>query len=69
VQGFNANAPVCGVPGGPTEAVLRNLKANLQTVNYDLQPSYIMQYNLSVQRALPGNWDLTLGYAGSHGST
>src|SRR5205814_9057208 len=22
---------------------------------------------LSVQRALPGNWDLTLGYAGSHG--
>src|SRR5439155_25537213 len=28
---------------------------------------YIMQYNLSVQRALPGNWDLTLGYAGSHG--
>jgi hypothetical protein len=26
-----------------------------------------MQYNLSVQRALPGNWDATLGYAGSHG--
>src|SRR5947208_8924557 len=24
-----------------------------------------MQFNLSVQRALPGNWDLTLGYAGS----
>src|SRR2546430_6794387 len=26
-----------------------------------------MQYNLSAQRALPGNWDLTLGYAGSRG--
>src|SRR5260370_21197803 len=26
-----------------------------------------MQYNLSVQRALPGNWDVSLGYAGSHG--
>src|SRR5260370_483441 len=26
-----------------------------------------MQYNLSVQRALPGNWEVTLGYAGSHG--
>src|SRR6266478_5320649 len=68
VQGFNPNAPVCGVPGGPTGGCpAGNLKANLQTVNYDLQPSYIMQYNLSVQRALPGNWDLTLGYAGSHG--
>src|SRR5216684_631579 len=43
------------------------IKANLQTINYDLQPSYIMQYNLSVQRALPGNWDVTVAYAGSHG--
>src|SRR6267143_621998 len=42
-------------------------KANLQTLNYDLQPSYIMQYNLSLQRALPGNWDVTVAYAGSHG--
>jgi len=68
VQGFNLNAPVCGVPGGPTGSCpAGNLKANLQTVNYDLQPSYIMQYNVSVQRALPGNWDVTLGYAGSHG--
>ena len=43
------------------------IKANLQTVNFDLQPSYIMQYNLSLQRALPGNWDVTLGYAASRG--
>jgi hypothetical protein len=43
------------------------IKANLQTVNFDLQPSYIMQYNMSLQRVLPGNWDVTLGYAGSHG--
>ena len=61
-------APVCGVPPGPTGSCPSgNIKANLQTVNYDLQPSYIMQYNLSVQRAMAGNWDLTLGYAGSHG--
>jgi len=60
VQGFDLTTPVC--PASPS-----CLKANLQTVNYDLQPSYIMQYNLSVQRAMPGNWDLTLGYAGSHG--
>jgi len=68
VQGFPLDAPVCGLPGGPTGSCPPpNIKANLQTINYDLQPSYIMQYNLSVQRALPGNWEVTLGYAGSHG--
>ena len=67
VQRF-LTAPVCGIPPGPTGSCPPgNIKANLQTVNYDLQPSYIMQYNFSVQRALPGNWDLTVGYAGSHG--
>lgn len=65
LQGFNANKPVCGLPGSPAPPAC--LKSNLQTVNFDLQPSYIMQYNLSVQRALPGNWDVTVGYAGSHG--
>lgn len=60
LQGFNVNTPVC--PATPA-----CLKANLQTINFDLQPSYIMQYNLSVQRALPGSWDVTFGYAGSHG--
>src|SRR5262249_37789752 len=50
--GFNFNAPI---------------RAQLQTINFDLQPSYVMQYNFSVQRALPGNWAVTLGYAGSHG--
>jgi hypothetical protein len=39
----------------------------MQTVNFNLQSTYIIQYNLSIQRELPGNVDLTLGYAGSHG--
>jgi hypothetical protein len=47
----------------PTKPII----PNLQTIDFDLQPSYIMQYNLSLQRAMPGNWDATLGYAGSHG--
>src|SRR5437588_8334833 len=59
-QGFNLTTPVC--PATPS-----CLKANLQTVNFDLQPSYIMQYNLNLQRVLSGNWDVSLGYAGSHG--
>lgn len=52
VAGFDPKAPV---------------KAQLQTVNFDLQTPYIMQFNLNVQRSLPGNWDVTVGYAGSRG--
>jgi len=44
-----------------------SIKPQLQTVNFDLQTPYIVQYNFSVQRALPGNVDVTVGYAGSHG--
>ena len=49
---FNPNAPI---------------RAQLQTVNYDLQSSFIMQYNVGVQRALPGSWDVFVGYVGSRG--
>jgi len=44
-----------------------NIRAQLQTTNFDLRSMYIMQYNFSVQRALPGSIDVTLGYAGSRG--
>jgi hypothetical protein len=53
VANFNPNAPI---------------KAQLQTVNYDLQTPYMIQYNLSVQRTLPSDIDLTLAYAGSRGN-
>lgn len=39
----------------------------LQTINYDLQSPYALQFNLSVQRSLPGDWDVTAGYSGSRG--
>ncbi len=52
VANFNPNAPIA---------------AQLQTVNFDLDSSYIMQFNASVQRSLPGQWELTIGYAGSRG--
>jgi outer membrane receptor protein involved in Fe transport len=60
LQTFDVTQPIC-------PSTLPCFKANLQTVNFDLQPAYIMQYNLSVQRALPGDWTITIGYAGSHG--
>jgi outer membrane receptor protein involved in Fe transport len=43
------------------------VKPQLQTVNFELQTPYMIQYNLSVQRSLPGDVDLTIGYAGSRG--
>src|SRR5262245_7040188 len=49
---FNPNAPI---------------RAQLQTINYDLKSPYIMQYNVGVQRALPGSWDVFVGYVGSRG--
>ena len=49
---FNPNAPI---------------RAQLQTVDYDLQTPYIMQFNLSLQRSLPGDFDVSVGYVGSRG--
>jgi outer membrane receptor protein involved in Fe transport len=50
---FNPNAPI---------------RAQLQTVNYDLQTPFITQYNAGIQRALPGDWDVFVGYVGSRGT-
>ena len=41
--------------------------AQLQTVNYDLQTPYIVQYNASVQRAVADDVDVMVGYVGSRG--
>ncbi|HYN24315.1 MAG TPA: TonB-dependent receptor [Pyrinomonadaceae bacterium] len=53
LTGFDPNAPI---------------RAQLQTTNFDLQTPVIKQFNLSVQRQLPGDWTMTLGYAGSRGN-
>jgi outer membrane receptor protein involved in Fe transport len=44
------------------------VKPQLQVTSFDLKTPYIMQYNLGIQRQLPGNWDVTIGYAGSRGN-
>ena len=43
------------------------IRAQLQTVNADLQTPYVMQFNASVQRALTETLDVTAGYVGSRG--
>ncbi|PYR71453.1 MAG: hypothetical protein DMF86_25875 [Acidobacteria bacterium] len=52
VANFDPNAPI---------------RAQLQTVNYDLRTPYIMQFNVSVQRAIAGDVDVMVGYVGSRG--
>jgi outer membrane receptor protein involved in Fe transport len=49
---FNPNVPI---------------RAQLQTVNFDLQTPFITQYNVGVQRALVADWDVFIGYVGSRG--
>ena len=38
-----------------------------RSVNYELQNPFLRQYNLGIQQALPGNWDVFVGYVGSRG--
>ncbi len=52
VANFDPNAPI---------------RAQLQTVNFDLQTPYMLQFNVNVQRALAGGWDVMLGYVASRG--
>ncbi len=60
-----ANPPFLNIVANfdPTKPV----RAQLQTVNFDLRTPYIMQFNANVQRALPGNIDVMIGYVGSRG--
>src|SRR5207302_983233 len=39
----------------------------LQTTDYDVPSPYAMQFNLSIQRALPGDWVVSASYSGSRG--
>lgn len=39
----------------------------MQTVNFDLQPGYALQFNASIQRSITKDLDITIGYAGSRG--
>jgi outer membrane receptor protein involved in Fe transport len=61
------------IPNPPFPNVVANfnpnasIRAQLQTVNFDLDTPYITQYNLSLQQALPGDWDVMIGYVGSRG--
>jgi hypothetical protein len=43
-----------------------NYTGTKQSMNRDFKPGMIQQYNLNIERQIPGNVVLTAGYAGSH---
>jgi hypothetical protein len=56
----------------PFPNLLQNFDPNhvlyqLQTTNYNLQNPYALQFNMSVQRSLPGDLVVSVGYSGSRG--
>jgi hypothetical protein len=45
-----------------------NVKYQLQTVNYNLQNPYALQFNLAVEQTLAHDWVVRAGYSGSRGN-
>jgi Carboxypeptidase regulatory-like domain len=52
----------------PTPPDVNSLSGNVFSQNTNFRPGLIQQYNLNIQRELPGQMVLTVGYAGSHGT-
>jgi hypothetical protein len=67
------SAPFCNLSavGGPLTslpfAFPPNLPLTLNGLDYHLQQPHMLQYNLTLERQLPGDTTLTLAYAGSRG--
>lgn len=75
----SGNTPACGAGGTVTSISsgfpIFNTPPTLSTFTgtlfyqpRDFRPGQVVQYNANVERQLPGNIVLTVGYAGSHGN-
>jgi hypothetical protein len=75
----SGGTPACG-PGGTVTSIstgfpifktpptLSTFTGTLFYQPQDFRPGQVLQYNANVERQLPGNIVLTIGYAGSHGN-
>jgi uncharacterized membrane protein len=65
----NAQIPVIPFPNPFVASVTPPLPSNGQAVDYNIEKTPVLyQWNANVQRELPGEVVLTVGYVGSHGS-
>ena len=65
----NAQTPVIAFPNPFAGSFTQPPYSNGQAVDYNnTKTPALYQWNLNVQHELPGNWLLTVGYVGSHGS-
>jgi Carboxypeptidase regulatory-like domain len=70
--------PGAGFPGGvglsdgfplvPTPPSVADFEGNFTSQNTNFKQGRVQQYNANIERQIPGNIVLTLGYAGSRGS-
>jgi hypothetical protein len=65
----NAQTPVIAFPNPFAGSFTQPPYSNGQAVDYNnTKTPALYQWNLNVEHELPGNWLLTVGYVGSHGS-
>ncbi|MBI1766251.1 MAG: carboxypeptidase regulatory-like domain-containing protein [Acidobacteria bacterium] len=55
-------------PTGSSLGLLTQVGQNVSFVDQNRQAAYVQQYSLDIQRELPGNIALTVGYVGSRGT-
>ncbi|MEP7341892.1 MAG: TonB-dependent receptor [Acidobacteriota bacterium] len=55
-------------PSGSSLGLLTQVGQNVSFVDQNREAAYVQQYSLDIQRELPGNIALTLGYVGSRGT-
>lgn len=72
-QNLNAGAAGCGIPTGFLPAITTpqtppTYPGTLQSQNLNFKLGRVQQFNINVERQLPGNIVLTAGYAGSRSS-
>jgi len=62
------------IPNAPFPNIVANYnpsaptRPSLHAISFNPQSPYLMHINLSLQRSLPGGWDITAAYAGSRGA-
>ncbi|MDQ2945368.1 MAG: hypothetical protein M3Y27_05405, partial [Acidobacteriota bacterium] len=63
----SSTLPAGSFPGGALSLVQQGSGLRTSYIDFNPPRNYVMQWNLSIQRQLPGNVTITAGYVGSRG--